>query len=67
MLAKLYVIMPQLDVLGKAPNRQQWPNPSYNDNTTRNQSNGHNDPNLQLSISTSKLNHIAKLLEATKR
>ena len=31
------------------------------------QPNGHNDPNLQLSISRSKLDHISELLEATKK
>ena len=48
-------------------NRQQWSNPSYtSNNPNRNQSNGHNNPNLQLSISISELDHIAELLEATK-
>ena len=32
-----------------------------------NQPNGHNDPNLQLSISTSKPDHIAELLEAKRK
>ena len=50
----------------KASNKQQWLKPSYN-NPTRNQSNGNNDPNLQLSVSTSKLDNIAKPLEATKK
>ena len=44
------------------PNRQQQSNPSYNNNPTKNQSNGHNDPNLQLSTSISKPDQIAKLL-----
>ena len=47
--------------------RQQKPVPSYNNNSTRSQSNGHYDPNVQLSVSTSKPDHITKLLEATKK
>ena len=35
--------------------------------TIRNKSDGHNEPNLQLSISTSKLDHMAELLEATSK
>ena len=59
--------MHQLDVLEKGPpNRKQWLKPSYN-NPTRNQPNTHNDPNLQLSISTSKPDHIAELLEAMRK
>ena len=50
----------------RPPSRQQKSNSSYTNNNTRNQSNGHNDPNLKLSISTSELDHIAGLLEATK-
>ena len=50
----------------RPPSRQQWSNPSYTKNLTRNQLNGHNDPKLQLSISTSKPYHIAELLETTK-
>ena len=45
--------------------KQQWLNLSYGNNPPRNQPNGHNDPNLQLSISTSKPVHISELLEAT--
>ena len=44
----------------RPPNRQQWFNPYYNNNPTRNNPNSHNDPNLQLSISTSKPDHIAE-------
>ena len=51
----------------RTPNRLQWFNPFYSNNSPRNQPNGHNDPNLQLSISTHKLDNIAELLEATKR
>ena len=51
----------------RPPNRQQRSNPPYTNNSTRNQLNGHNDPNLQLSISTSKLDHIAELLETTRK
>ena len=47
--------------------RQQKSNSSYNNSNTRNQSNGHNDPHLQLCISTSKPDHIAQLLEATSK
>ena len=49
-------------------NRQLKSNPSYNNNNSiRNQSNGHNDPNVQLSISTSNPDHMAELLEATRK
>ena len=49
-------------------NRQLKSNPSYNNNSSiRNQSNGHNDPNVQLTISTSTPDHIAELLEATRK
>ena len=41
--------------------------PHDNNNSIRSQSNGHNDPNIQLSVFTSKLDQIAKLLEATKK
>ena len=51
----------------RPPNRQQQFNPSYNNNPIWNKPKGNNDPNLQLSISTSKSDHIAELLEATKR
>ena len=52
----------------RAFNRQQKSNPSYyNNNSIRNQSNGPNDPDVQLSISTSKLDNIAELLEATRK
>ena len=44
----------------RPPNRQQKSNPCYTNDSIRNQFNGHNDPNLQLSISTSKLDHIAQ-------
>ena len=48
--------------------RQLKSNPSYNNNNNvRNQSNGHNDSNVQLFISNSKLDHIAELLEATRK
>ena len=49
--------------------RQQKSNPSYNNNNNsiRNQSNGHNDPNLQLPVSTSTLCHISEFLEATRK
>ena len=49
----------------RPPKRQQKSNPSYTNNSNRDQSNGHNDPSLQLSVSTSKPDHIADLLEAT--
>ena len=49
------------------PSRQQMSNSSYTNNNTRNQYYGHNYQNLQLSISTSKLDDIAELLEATKK
>ena len=39
----------------------------YNDSPHRNWSNGHNDPVLQLSISTCKPDHISELLEAIKK
>ena len=48
-------------------NSQKHSNPSYNNNSIRSQSSGHNDPNVQLSVSISKLDHIAELLEATKK
>ena len=51
----------------RLPNRQQMSNASYTNKNTRNQSNGHNDHNFQLFISTSKPDHIAELLEATKK
>ena len=51
----------------RPPNRQEKSNPAYSNNSTRNQSNGHNDSNCQLSISTSKLNHITELSEATMK
>ena len=54
--------------LGKRPySRQQMSNAPYTKNNTRNQSNGHNDPNLHLYISTSKPDHIAELLEAKRK
>ena len=49
------------------PNRQQKSNPSYNNNSIRNHSNGNNDPNVKLSISTGKPDNIAEILEATKK
>ena len=49
------------------PSRYQKSNPVYNSNSIRSQYNGHNDPNIQLSVSTSKSDHITKLLEATKK
>ena len=51
----------------RPPTSQQKSNSSYANNNTRNQSNGHNDPNLELFIFTSKLDHIAELLEAAKK
>ena len=51
----------------RPPSRQQKSNPPYTNNNTRNPSNGHNDPQLQLSICTIKLNHIAELIEATRK
>ena len=49
-------------------NRQQRSNPLYNtNNNARNQPNGHNDPNLQLAISTSKPDYMVELLEATRK
>ena len=45
----------------RPPSRLQKSNPPYTKNNTRNQYNGHNDPNLQLSISTSRPDHIAEL------
>ena len=45
----------------KPPNKQQWLNPLYNNSPLRNQPNCHNDPNLQLSIYTSKPDHISEL------
>ena len=51
----------------RPPNRQQNSKPSYNNNSIRSQFNGHNDPNVQLSDSTCKLDHITELLEATKK
>ena len=51
----------------RPPSGQQKSNSSYTKNNTRNQSNGHNDPNFQLFISTSKPDDIPELLEAKKR
>ena len=51
----------------RAPNRQQHSNPSYNNNSIWSQSNGHNDPNVQLSVSTSKPDHIAELQGGIKK
>ena len=51
----------------RPPSRQQKSNSSYTNNNIRNQSNGNNDPYLQFSMSSSKLNHIAELLEATRK
>ena len=49
-------------------NRQQSSNPSHNtSNSNRNQINNHTEPNLQLSISTKKPNHMVELLEATRK
>ena len=50
----------------KPPTKQQWLNPSYNSIPSRNQLNDHDDPNVQLSVSTSKPDYISELLEATK-
>ena len=51
----------------RPPNKEQKSNPSYTNNNIRSQSNGHSDPNVQLSIFTSKPDHIAELLEATRK
>ena len=51
----------------RPPNRQQKSNPPYDNNSIRSQPNGHNHPNVQLSVSTSKPDHIAELPEATKK
>ena len=44
----------------KSPTKQQWLNPLYN-SPLRNQPYGYSDPNLQLSIYTSKPDHISEL------
>ena len=51
----------------RPPSRQQKLNPLYNKNNIRSQPNDHNDPNVQLLVSSNKLDHIAELLEATKK
>ena len=51
----------------RPPNRQQQTAPLHNNNKIRSQSNGHHNPNVQLSVTTSKPDHIAELLEATKK
>ena len=49
-------------------NKQQNINPFYNtDNSTRNRINVHIKPNLQLSISTNKPDHMDELLKATRK
>ena len=49
-------------------NRQHGSNPFHNtDNSNRNKINSHIKPNLQLTISTSKLDYMAELLEATRK
>ena len=49
-------------------NKQQSPNPFHsNDNSNRTKINNHTEPNAQLSISTNKLDHMAELLEATRK
>ena len=59
--------MPAKCIIRKPPNRQQHTAPSWNhSNNIRSQSNSHYDPNLQLSVTTSKPDHITELLEATK-
>ena len=51
----------------KPPARQQWVNTWYNGSPHRNWSKCHNDPALQLSVSTSKPDHISELIEATRK
>ena len=51
----------------KSPTKEHWPNLLYNISPLKNQPNGHNDPNLKCSVSTSKADHISELLEATKK
>ena len=51
----------------RLPNRQQNTTPSCNHNNIRSQSNSHYDCSVQLSVTTGKPDHIAKLLEATKK
>ena len=55
--------------LRKCPfNKQPNPSPFHNtDNSNRNKINDHNKPNLKLSISTNKPDHMAELLEATRK
>ena len=49
-------------------NKQPNTNPFHNtDNSNRNKFNDHKDPNLQLSVSTNKPDHMAKLLEAKQK
>ena len=51
----------------KPPAKQQWLNTLYNNSPYRNWSNGYNDLALQLSVSTSKPDHISELLEVTRK
>ena len=53
--------------LEKNPTKQRCQNPSYSNSPLRNQPNSHNDPNLQLSISTGKPDHMSKPLGAIKK
>ena len=49
-------------------NKQLNPNPFHNtNNSNRNKISNHNKPNLQISISTNKPDHMAELLEATRK
>ena len=51
----------------KHPAKQQCMTHQYDTSTNRNWSNGHNDPALQLSASTTKPDHISQLLEVTRK
>ena len=58
---------PAKSIRRRPPNKQQHTASSHNHkNNIRSQSNGHYDPNIQLTVTTSKLDHIAKLLEDKK-
>ena len=59
---------PAKGIRKRSPNMQQKSNSFYNNNSIESQSNGHNNPNVQLPpVSTSKPDHMTKLLEATKK
>ena len=51
----------------RPPTKQQMSNPSYTNNSIRDQYNGHNDPSVQLFVSTSNPHHVAELLETTRK